>query len=159
MCHNCSRRSDNNGQCAYDAAPKRRGPDKTPGARQRTANSSEDNDKTRRRSRKRVADARSNDDQSGVSSPDSAAAGPRKPVPYPALFSNRPLSPRQDNNITIIHENGAFSERPSAIHSPVSEGDLQHINVQYRIPHGQQHVGEEEHMQQVVFSPEHSYLG
>jgi hypothetical protein len=32
-CHNCTRRSSN---CEYDAAPKRRGPDKRPGTRTRT---------------------------------------------------------------------------------------------------------------------------
>jgi len=32
-CHNCGRRSS---ECKYDAVPKRRGPDKKPGARQRT---------------------------------------------------------------------------------------------------------------------------
>ena len=32
-CHNCTRRA--NLTCVYDPAPKRRGPDKTPGARQR----------------------------------------------------------------------------------------------------------------------------
>lgn len=32
-CHNCTRRSS---ECKYDAVPKRRGPDKKPGARQRT---------------------------------------------------------------------------------------------------------------------------
>jgi hypothetical protein len=37
-CHNCGRRSTSGGStCSYDSAPKRRGPDKTPGARQRTA--------------------------------------------------------------------------------------------------------------------------
>jgi len=36
ICHNCSRRSTGSGgTCSYDSAPKRRGPDKTPGARQR----------------------------------------------------------------------------------------------------------------------------
>ncbi|KAG1822857.1 uncharacterized protein BJ212DRAFT_1264145 [Suillus subaureus] len=37
QCHNCSRRSKSGDECTYDAVPKRRGPDKTPGARQRTA--------------------------------------------------------------------------------------------------------------------------
>ncbi|KAH9922814.1 uncharacterized protein BXZ73DRAFT_91534 [Epithele typhae] len=35
VCHNCSRRSENPQLCNYDAAPKRRGPDRVPGARQR----------------------------------------------------------------------------------------------------------------------------
>jgi len=33
ICHNCVRRSN---ECQYDAAPKRRGPDKRPGTRQRS---------------------------------------------------------------------------------------------------------------------------
>lgn len=36
-CHNCSRRTNANNECNYDPVPKRRGPDKTPGARQRMA--------------------------------------------------------------------------------------------------------------------------
>nr|BCA90180.1 hypothetical protein PC_1229 [Pleurotus citrinopileatus] len=35
ICHNCSRREDGGIDCSYDAQPKRRGPDKEPGARQR----------------------------------------------------------------------------------------------------------------------------
>lgn len=37
VCHNCSRRTNANNECNYDPVPKRRGPDKTPGARQRMA--------------------------------------------------------------------------------------------------------------------------
>ncbi|EAU85892.2 hypothetical protein CC1G_02915 [Coprinopsis cinerea okayama7 len=36
-CHNCSRRTTGNNDCTYDSVPKRRGPDKCPGARQRSA--------------------------------------------------------------------------------------------------------------------------
>lgn len=35
VCHNCGRRANN--ECEYDPIPKRRGPDKMPGARQRMA--------------------------------------------------------------------------------------------------------------------------
>lgn len=34
-CHNCSKRNAANNDCDYDAIPKRRGPDRNPGARQR----------------------------------------------------------------------------------------------------------------------------
>ncbi|KAI9573643.1 hypothetical protein HD554DRAFT_2167211 [Boletus coccyginus] len=34
-CHNCTRRTNPTDPCEYDPAPRRRGPDKTPGARQR----------------------------------------------------------------------------------------------------------------------------
>ncbi|CAA7261414.1 unnamed protein product [Cyclocybe aegerita] len=37
VCHNCGRRSNGNNECDYDPVPKRRGPDKIPGARQRMA--------------------------------------------------------------------------------------------------------------------------
>ena len=37
VCHNCGRRTNGNSECNYDPIPKRRGPDKTPGARQRMA--------------------------------------------------------------------------------------------------------------------------
>ncbi|KAI6030940.1 hypothetical protein F5J12DRAFT_804084 [Pisolithus orientalis] len=36
-CHNCTRRAKADDECTYDAAPKRRGPDKVPGARQRVS--------------------------------------------------------------------------------------------------------------------------
>ncbi|KAF8908985.1 hypothetical protein CPB84DRAFT_1843323 [Gymnopilus junonius] len=36
VCHNCGRRTNGNSECNYDPVPKRRGPDRTPGARQRT---------------------------------------------------------------------------------------------------------------------------
>ncbi|KAG6903252.1 hypothetical protein C0995_000147 [Termitomyces sp. Mi166 len=43
FCHNCSKRTNGNNECDYDAVPKRRGPDKTPGGRQRILkNSTED---------------------------------------------------------------------------------------------------------------------
>ncbi|KAJ6508538.1 hypothetical protein C8R45DRAFT_967748 [Mycena sanguinolenta] len=35
VCHNCGKRASGNTECNYDPLPKRRGPDKTPGARQR----------------------------------------------------------------------------------------------------------------------------
>lgn len=35
VCHNCGRRAGGHNECNYDPLPKRRGPDKQPGARQR----------------------------------------------------------------------------------------------------------------------------
>ncbi|KAI0822302.1 hypothetical protein BC628DRAFT_1327700 [Trametes gibbosa] len=49
VCHNCSRRAENPQLCSYDTAPKRRGPDRVPGARQRSAGGP--NEKPRRRRR------------------------------------------------------------------------------------------------------------
>ncbi|KAH8825215.1 hypothetical protein DL96DRAFT_1612328 [Flagelloscypha sp. PMI_526] len=42
VCHNCSRRPNGTQECQYDTQPKRRGPDKIPGARQRMARERED---------------------------------------------------------------------------------------------------------------------
>lgn len=59
VCHNCGRRTNAKSECNYDPIPKRRGPDKTPGARQRMAREvTNEVDKTglpsRRRRRGRV---------------------------------------------------------------------------------------------------------
>ena len=40
-CHNCTRRASD---CKYDAVPRRRGPDKKPGARQRTVKKKDSDD-------------------------------------------------------------------------------------------------------------------
>jgi len=57
VCHNCGRRTNGNNECNYDPIPKRRGPDKTPGARQRMArdvrNEIDSSSSTRRRRRAR----------------------------------------------------------------------------------------------------------
>jgi len=57
VCHNCGRRTNGDNECNYDPIPKRRGPDKTPGARQRMArdvrNEVDSSSSTRRRRRAR----------------------------------------------------------------------------------------------------------
>ncbi|KAF5330254.1 hypothetical protein D9758_014443 [Tetrapyrgos nigripes] len=54
VCHNCGRRSNGNNECTYDTVPRRRGPDKTPGARQRMARDMRgDLERSRRRRRPR----------------------------------------------------------------------------------------------------------
>ncbi|KAJ7505151.1 hypothetical protein B0H11DRAFT_1708267 [Mycena galericulata] len=50
ICHNCGKRASGSTECNYDPLPKRRGPDKTPGARQRVARKmSEGSGRSRRR--------------------------------------------------------------------------------------------------------------
>ncbi|KAJ6621869.1 hypothetical protein B0H10DRAFT_2016158 [Mycena sp. CBHHK59/15] len=51
ICHNCGKRAGGGNDCNYDPLPKRRGPDKTPGARQRVARKilNETTDRRRRR--------------------------------------------------------------------------------------------------------------
>ncbi|KAF9071182.1 hypothetical protein BDP27DRAFT_1219488 [Rhodocollybia butyracea] len=57
ICHNCGRRSGGGSDCNYDPVPRRRGPDKLPGARQRMARELREEDTeshgTRRRRRRR----------------------------------------------------------------------------------------------------------
>ncbi|KAJ4481978.1 hypothetical protein J3R30DRAFT_3455583 [Lentinula aciculospora] len=62
ICYNCGRKSSGGNDCNYDAAPKRRGPDKTPGARQRVARELkqelEINETRRRRRRREITPSR-----------------------------------------------------------------------------------------------------
>ena len=81
-CHNCSRRTTSSGgPCSYDAAPKRRGPDKTPGARQRTAREislerREEEGAARRRRRRRDLSAQKSDVADG------RITTTKRPAPY-----------------------------------------------------------------------------
>lgn len=104
-CHNCGRRAGGGGGCTYDAAPKRRGPDKTPGARQRTVRDPSNDPDTdggavRRRRRRRDTSASQTSvrslslkrtDSYERSSPDSLQS-PITPLPV------TPLTPLTDGN-------------------------------------------------------------
>lgn len=107
QCHNCSRRSKSGDECTYDAVPKRRGPDKTPGARQRTARdahvgSESDVAAFRRRRRKRrevsatntLSDQTANTDLEGDQpQPESLISFPNIPPPVidPQLTAMSPF--------------------------------------------------------------------
>ncbi|RDB17928.1 hypothetical protein Hypma_000681 [Hypsizygus marmoreus] len=57
ICYNCSKRATASSECNYDPIPKRRGPDKIPGARQRSAKDTrDDDDGTTARRRRRQHD-------------------------------------------------------------------------------------------------------
>jgi Fungal Zn(2)-Cys(6) binuclear cluster domain len=93
-CHNCSRRSTNGGAtCSYDSAPKRRGPDKTPGARQRTARDTnqEDIGTVRRRRRKPETASSSKNDVRNTYATDSCERQSSTDMPSPV--SSIPLTP------------------------------------------------------------------
>ncbi|KAH7106905.1 hypothetical protein BKA62DRAFT_221002 [Auriculariales sp. MPI-PUGE-AT-0066] len=92
-CHNCTRRNCND--CKYDAVPKRRGPDKKPGARQRTVKKRELDDidaplspntkKRRRRDDADAAAAKAELDGVGVSDGSAGAVSPDIPsMPGPS---------------------------------------------------------------------------
>jgi hypothetical protein len=84
--------------CLYDSAPKRRGPDKTPGARQRTArDTNQDGDtdiSVRRRRRKQDAASPST---GGVRSTSRRGANDsserQSPIDMPSLASSIPVTP------------------------------------------------------------------
>lgn len=104
-CHNCTRRAKPTDPCTYDNAPKRRGPDKTPGTRQRMACEAQESDAdpvASRRSRRKRRDTTlpptgtSSSTPSLVLDPQLANILPFQPAPAPpplltgpeALISN-----------------------------------------------------------------------
>lgn len=107
QCHNCSRRSKSGDECTYDAVPKRRGPDKTPGARQRMARDAHVGSESdvaasrRRRRRKRevsatntLSDQTANTDlESDQPQPESLISFPNIPQPVidPQLTAMSPF--------------------------------------------------------------------
>ncbi|KAJ3785251.1 hypothetical protein GGU10DRAFT_269626 [Lentinula aff. detonsa] len=61
ICYNCARKSSGGSDCNYDTAPRRRGPDKTPGARQRIVSElrqGSESSGTRRRRRREATSPR-----------------------------------------------------------------------------------------------------
>ncbi|KAI0712149.1 hypothetical protein C8Q76DRAFT_622567 [Earliella scabrosa] len=113
ICHNCSRRTENPHICTYDTAPKRRGPDRIPGARQRTAAGSGEKPPRRRRRPPPVEVH----DQSFLS-PQSASTSPVEPktAPFspPAAHGHSFMTdtaPPPPESLTIIQEGGAGEYR------------------------------------------------
>ena len=70
-CHNCMRRAKADDTCSYDGAPKRRGPDKVPGARQRIAREARmigtDSGMSTHRRRRRRDEGDANDNSTTIS--------------------------------------------------------------------------------------------
>ncbi len=105
ICHNCSRRTENPHICSYDSAPKRRGPDKVPGARQRSAGSTGDKPPRRRRRplNQDGTDQLFVDPQSVPVSPADPKSNPFNPTAHTFLADAPPPHP---DNLTIIQEAG-----------------------------------------------------
>ncbi|KAJ7025394.1 hypothetical protein C8F04DRAFT_1046634 [Mycena alexandri] len=80
VCHNCGKRSTGGNECNYDALPKRRGPDKTPGARQRVARKTNEGGRTRRR--------RASSDTQGYSPENNGTQLPPFSFPSPSSSDN-----------------------------------------------------------------------
>ncbi|KAJ8501969.1 hypothetical protein ONZ51_g330 [Trametes cubensis] len=101
VCHNCSRRTENPNQCTYDTAPKRRGPDRVPGARQRSAGGPAE--KPRRRRRPPPIESAGHT----LESPQSASTSPidyksisYSPTGHPYMTEHAGVHPE---GLTIIH--------------------------------------------------------
>ncbi|KDR82669.1 hypothetical protein GALMADRAFT_275797 [Galerina marginata CBS 339.88] len=93
VCHNCGRRANANTECNYDPIPKRRGPDKTPGARQRLARDLRneiDNAPSRRRRRTR-----------GDSNPDLSETNGQQPPLGKPILTDSPQNCRQSTSSSI----------------------------------------------------------
>ncbi|KAI0335882.1 hypothetical protein GY45DRAFT_1239777 [Cubamyces sp. BRFM 1775] len=104
VCHNCSRRTENPNQCTYDTAPKRRGPDRVPGARQRSAGGPAE--KPRRRRRPPPIESAGHT----LESPQSASTSPidyksvsYSPTAHPYMTEHAGVHPE---GLTIIQEAG-----------------------------------------------------
>lgn len=136
ICHNCSRRTENPHVCTYDSAPKRRGPDKVPGARQRSAGSTGDKPPRRRR-RPQTQDGTDQlfvAGQSAPVSPADAKSSSFSPTTHSFLAG---ASVSHPDNLTIIQEAapGQYTRHRHGLsesgRTPMSGGALSH----YSHPH------------------------
>ncbi|KAJ7189857.1 hypothetical protein GGX14DRAFT_484326 [Mycena pura] len=78
-CHNCSKRTTSSNDCNYDSLPKRRGPDKNPGARQRIPRK---NSEGPRRPRRRATSSSDNHNYPAQNSFPSPASSEDTPEEY-----------------------------------------------------------------------------
>ncbi|KAF9221637.1 hypothetical protein BS17DRAFT_785095 [Gyrodon lividus] len=133
-CHNCTRRAKSNDECVYDAAPKRRGPDKTPGARQRMAREARQDSETdavsshrRRRKQHGVASTPppANEVNGGEIRPQSALTLPplRQPslVLDPQLADTLPFPGRPEAMFASLHQDALAAGLGSVVSRPVPE--------------------------------------
>ncbi|KAJ7367084.1 hypothetical protein DFH08DRAFT_679593 [Mycena albidolilacea] len=93
VCHNCGKRASCSSECNYDALPKRRGPDKTPGARQRVPRNSGAGNNRRRRTSSDAQDYIPNGGQQPFSfpSPSSSEQSPEDMSPYENRIHDPPF--------------------------------------------------------------------
>jgi Fungal Zn(2)-Cys(6) binuclear cluster domain len=136
VCHSCGLRQGE--ECIYDPAPKRRGPDKTPGARQRIAQyrkglmegdyvQAPPGRRRRRTAREKAAEQRETPAElvTWIAAP--STAGPSKPTPSfpksppdPPSYSGRPLIWTGDQGFASLyhqesHANNAISHLTSKV--------------------------------------------
>ncbi|KAF8842166.1 hypothetical protein BDN67DRAFT_899803 [Paxillus ammoniavirescens] len=136
-CHNCTRRTKANDECVYDAAPKRRGPDKMPGARQRMARevrqgSESDAMASRRRRRKKhgvVSTTQLPADELNAEEirPQTPSALVLPPLRQPSLVLDPQLADMQQfhggpvETPTSLHQDALVAGLGSAVSQPTPE--------------------------------------
>ncbi|KAF4577343.1 hypothetical protein EYR36_005331 [Pleurotus pulmonarius] len=115
ICHNCSRRENGGFDCSYDAQPRRRGPDKMPGARQRQQEAEEGLVRRRRRRQETTQQSDSqepSDTQSHINpegpSVELLAAPPEPPTASQSYFLTH-YGPTQSIPLQLA-DTGAFAE-------------------------------------------------
>ncbi|KAL4063290.1 hypothetical protein V8B97DRAFT_2026456 [Scleroderma yunnanense] len=119
-CHNCARRAKVDDECSYDAAPKRRGPDKVPGARQRMARearmegSADSGTSTRRRRRQR--DESDTNENSAAISED--ASGRDEDLPHVPSFTGDTSSSIDASSSVATHMHHEASTSTSTVLGP-----------------------------------------
>uniref|UniRef100_A0A0W0FU75 Zn(2)-C6 fungal-type domain-containing protein n=2 Tax=Moniliophthora roreri TaxID=221103 RepID=A0A0W0FU75_MONRR len=135
VCHNCGHRQNSNGKCDYDAVPRRRGPDKTPGARQRMGRDTKDitdPSSSRRRRRRHDSPLPTPVTPRTDESPDRHSLYHVQPqnVPYPnpnSIISNGSLSPTSSSDyvqspvsyapVPVAVQSFDASENPANVHA------------------------------------------
>ncbi|KAI9058380.1 hypothetical protein FKP32DRAFT_1581766 [Trametes sanguinea] len=122
ICHNCSRRAENPQLCTYDTAPKRRGPDRVPGARQRSTGGPAE--KPRRRRRPPPIDASGHtfdSSQSASTSPVDYKTVSYSPTAHPYMPENAGM---HQEGLTIIQQVGPEQYNRHRQGLPQGHGEL-----------------------------------
>ncbi|TFY80459.1 hypothetical protein EWM64_g3551 [Hericium alpestre] len=118
VCHNCTQRAD--GDCNYDSAPKRRGPDKVQGARTRTTRAKDEEGRPIQKKRRKMG---STTVQEEVTSPAAAAPPPPTEATLGATFVNDvpiPLSPFEPKPVQYPYAQSAPNP-PPRLRQPILE--------------------------------------
>ncbi|KAH6912789.1 hypothetical protein BKA70DRAFT_1097562 [Coprinopsis sp. MPI-PUGE-AT-0042] len=104
QCHNCGRRSTGCNDCVYDPVPKRRGPDKCPGARQRMARSGSDAAGSRRRRRTARSTSQASESTPGDSDSHQEPSSALEPLslshPHPAT-ADQSVNPQHSDFASV----------------------------------------------------------
>ena len=140
VCHNCTRRSSSTVEgippdCNYDAAPKRRGPDKVPGARQRSTQTTvTEGGKVRRRRRRPETTTKSETDSNVHPQSDTVGADwtnqrPMRMEIYtgnPATAQSHASQKPQGLSLIVTDLNAYKTRQADSSYDPLSGGSSNH---------------------------------